>query len=198
MKGTLNKIIFCYIFLFCCHALCMGQNKDNILLKYNLAKEEFKNIDKEIIFPSESLQNRNYRKIIHYDTAFSQLDTLFIVLPDNRKYEKQRVVNVVHTGGISNIKKIYCSKLFMHFHHKNVSKLRFVQSIPIQTDKRIVVLKCNWYTLVFEKEEDNQYELKNVYQEDFNDYVNKFNGTQDSDNNDKPQKFNNEKYIIHE
>lgn len=191
MKGTLNKIIFCYIFLFCCHALCMGQNKDNILLKYNLAKEEFKNIDKEIMFPSKSLQNRNYRKIIHYDTAFSQLDTLFIVLPDTRKYEyeKQRVdVHTVCTSGFSNIKKIYRSKLlydFMHFHHKNVSKLRFVQSIPIQTDKRIVVLKCNWYTLVFEKEENNRYELKNVYQEDFNDYVNKFNGTQDSDNNDK-------------
>lgn len=188
MKGTLNKIIFCYIFLFCCHALCMGQNKDNILLKYNLAKEEFKNIDKEIMFPSKSLQNRNYRKIIHYDTAFSQLDTLFIVLPDNRKYEKQRVVNVVHTSGISNIKKIYCSKLLYHFmisHRIDGTKKRFVQSIPIQTDKRIVVLKCNWYTLVFEKEEGNQYELKNMEKEGFNDYVNKFNGTQDSDNNDK-------------
>ena len=109
MKGTLNKIIFCYIFLFCCHALCMGQNKDNILLKYNFAKEEFKNIDKEIMFPSKSLQNRNYRKIIHYDTAFSQLDTLFIVLPDTRKYEyeKQRVdVHTVCTSGFSNIKKM--------------------------------------------------------------------------------------------
>ncbi len=191
MNRVLKKIIFCYIFLFCCHALCMGQNKDNILLKYDLAKEEFKNIDKEIFFPKESLQNKNYRKIIHYDTAFSQLDTLFIVLPDTRKYEyeKQRVdVHTVCTSGIPNIKKIYRSKLlydFMHFHHKNVSKLRFVQSIPIQTDKRIVVLKCNWYILGFEKEEGNQYELKNVYQEDFNDYVNKFNGTQDSDNNDK-------------
>ena len=94
----------------------------------------------------------------------------------------------VCTSGIPNIKKIYCSKLLYHFmisHRIDGTKKRFVQSIPIQTDKRIVVLKCNWYTLVFEKEEDNRYELKNVYQEDFNDYVNKFNGTQDSDNNDK-------------
>jgi hypothetical protein len=102
----------------------MGQNKDNILLKYDLAKEEFKNIDKEIMFPSESLQNRNYRKIIHYDTAFSQLDTLFIVLPDNRKYEKQRA-DVVHTWGIPNLKKIYLhSNLllrFMQSHGKNIS-----------------------------------------------------------------------------
>ncbi len=187
MNRVINKIIFCYIFLFCCHALCMGQNKDNILLKYFLAKEEFK-IDNDIMFPEESIQNINYRKIIHYDTAFSKLDTLFVVLPDNRKYEKQRVVNVVHMSGISNIKKIYCSKLLYHFmisHHIDGTKKRFVQSIPIQTDKRIVVLKCNWYTLVFEKKKGNKYELKNVDQEDFFDYVNKFNGTQDSDNNDK-------------
>ena len=188
MKGTLNKIIFCYIFLFCCHALCMGQNKDKILLKYNLAKEEFK-IDNDIMFPGKSIQNNiNYRKIIHYDTAFSKLDTLFVVLPDNRKYEKQRA-DVVHTWGIPNLKKIYLhSNLllrFMQSHGKNISKQTFVQSIPIKTDKKIVVLKCNWYTLVFEKKKGNKYELKNVDQEDFFDYVNKFNGTQDSDNNDK-------------
>ncbi|MBO4581847.1 MAG: hypothetical protein J5701_06145 [Bacteroidales bacterium] len=173
----------------------MGQNKDNILLKYFLAKEEFK-IDNDIMFPEESIQNINYRKIIHYDTAFSKLDTLFVVLPDNRKYEKQRA-DVVHTVGIPNLKKIYLhSNLllrFMQSHGKNISKQTFVQSIPIKTDKKIVVLKCNWYTLVFEKKKGNKYELKNVDQEDFFDYVKKMKVSQNMDNNCNQLPLQNEK-----
>ncbi len=185
MEKIINKIFSCTILLLCCQTISMGQNKDNILLKYFLAKEEFK-IDNDIMFPGKSIQNINYRKIIHYDTAFSKLDTLFVVLPDNRKYEKQRA-DVVHTWGIPNLKKIYLhSNLllrFMQSHGKNISKQTFVQSIPIKTDKKIVVLKCNWYTFIFEKKKGNKYELKNVDQEDFFDYVKKMKVSQNMDNN---------------
>ena len=195
MKKIINKIFSCTILLLCCQTISMGQNKDNILLKYFLAKEEFK-IDNDIMFPEESIQNINYRKIIHYDTAFSKLDTLFVVLPDNRKYEKQRA-DVVHTVGIPNLKKIYLhSNLllrFMQSHGKNISKQTFVQSIPIKTDKKIVVLKCNWYTLVFEKKKGNKYELKNVDQEDFFDYVKKMKVSQNMDNNCNQLPLQNEK-----
>ena len=195
MEKIINKIFSCTILLLCCQTISMGQNKDNILLKYFLAKEEFK-IDNDIMFPEESIQNINYRKIIHYDTAFSKLDTLFVVLPDNRKYEKQRA-DVVHTVGIPNLKKIYLhSNLllrFMQSHGKNISKQTFVQSIPIKTDKKIVVLKCNWYTLVFEKKKGNKYELKNVDQEDFFDYVKKMKVSQNMDNNCNQLPLQNEK-----
>ena len=195
MEKIINKIFSCTILLLCCQTISMGQNKDNILLKYFLAKEEFK-IDNDIMFPEESIQNINYRKIIHYDTAFSKLDTLFVVLPDNRKYEKQRA-DVVHTWGIPNLKKIYLhSNLllrFMQSHGKNISKQTFVQSIPIKTDKKIVVLKCNWYTLVFEKKKGNKYELKNVDQEDFFDYVKKMKVSQNMDNNCNQLPLQNEK-----
>ena len=195
MEKIINKIFSCTILLLCCQTISMGQNKDNILLKYFLAKEEFK-IDNDIMFPEESIQNINYRKIIHYDTAFSKLDTLFVVLPDNRKYEKQRA-DVVHTVGIPNLKKIYLhSNLllrFMQSHGKNISKQTFVQSIPIKTDKKIVVLKCNWYTLVFEKKKGNKYELKNVDQEDFFYYVKKMKVSQNMDNNCNQLPLQNEK-----
>lgn len=200
MEKTINKLFIFIVLLFCCYTICLGQNKENILLKYDLAKKEFKNIDKEIMFSKKSLQNRNsrnpriylntrdYRKIIHYDTAFSKLDTLFIILPDTRVHEKQRNLDMVTTEGTSPLKMIYRSKRLFNFriHHGiNGIKQRFVQSIPIQTDKKIVVLKSNWHTLVFEKKKGNKYKLKQVDKERFYDYVNRINGTQTMDSSNE-------------
>lgn len=153
----INGIIICHVFLFCC-TICIGQN-DNILLKYSLVKKEYhkKDIWKGLLFPIESIQNHDYQRIINYDTSFSKLDTLFVVLPDNRKHlttqgEKYGCVDLT---GIHPLKKV------------------FFQSVPIQTEKRIVVLKCNWFTFIFERKKENKYKLKKVDKEGYYDYMNK-------------------------
>jgi len=156
----MSKILSFIILLFFCFPICMGQNNSIILLKYSLAKREFKNMEKDIYFPKECLHNRDYRRIVSYDTTFNKSDTLYIILPDNREYVKQGKVDVVNRKGI-------CPK-----------KKKFIQSVQIQTNKRIIVLKCNWYTMVFEKKKRNKYKLKYADREDFQDYVNRLNGLQ--------------------
>lgn len=154
MEKTINKVFNFIILLFCCYTICLGQNNNTILLKFSLARKEFKKMEIDICFPRECFQNRDYRRIVRYDTSFNKSDTLYIILPDNREHVKQEKVDVVNTIGIHPLEKV------------------FYQSIPILSEKRMVVLKCNWYTFIFEKKKENKYKLKQVNKESFYDYIN--------------------------
>lgn len=160
MEKIMNKTFFFIFLLFCCCTICLGQNNNTILLKYSLAKREFKKMRKDICFPKDCFQDSNYRKIVRYDTLFNKSDTLYIILPDNREHEKQGKVDVVYTTGTRPRKK------------------NFFHSVEIRTEKRVIVLKCNWYTLTFEKKKGNKYELKYADKDDFQDYLNWLNGLQ--------------------
>lgn len=156
MNKTIHKIIIGGIFIFCCHALCMGQNEDNILLKYSLAKNKYREIWKGLLFPVKSIQNHDYQKIINYDTSYSKLDSLYIILPDDRIHVQTpgKTYGCVDLRGIHPLKKI------------------FYQSIPIAAEKNIVVLRCNWFTFIFEKKKGNKYKLKEAYKENYYDFIN--------------------------
>ncbi len=157
MEKTINKIIICIILIYCYSASSIGQNNDGILLKYSLLKTECKKMEKPFVFPSECFRNNNYMRMVDFDTIYYKTDTLFIVLPDNRKIverNSESTFAVVGNPGLHPLKKV------------------FNQFIPIQAEEKIVVLKCNWYIIVFEKKKGNKYKLSKVYEEDFFDYIN--------------------------
>ena len=156
MEKIINKIFICIILLLCCHTISVGQSKDTILLKYSLAKNEYRrDIWKGLLFPIESIQNHDYQIIINYDTSYSKLDSLYIILPDDRIHVQTRgkKYGCVELTGIHPLKKV------------------FYQSVPIIAEKKIVVLKCNWFTFIFEKKKGNKYKLKEVYRENIYDYI---------------------------
>jgi hypothetical protein len=101
----------------------------------------------DIFFSIKSFPNRDYHRVIYYDTIYSNLDTLYIILPDDREVSVQRGVKLVEISGI------------------HPAKRRFLQYISYSTDKRVIVLKSNWKTFVFENKKRNKYKLCKVHHE---------------------------------
>lgn len=124
-------------------SLLCAQNESEIILKYSLTKKEYE----DVIFSSKCFQGKDYQSIIYYDTIYSNLDTLYIILPDDREFSVQRGVKLVEIYGIT------------------PSKKRFCQYISYSTEKRVIVLKSNWSTFVFENKKRNKYKLCKVHRE---------------------------------
>ncbi|MBR4584397.1 MAG: hypothetical protein IKO34_11425 [Bacteroidales bacterium] len=143
MERIINKTIALNILLIYFCTICIGQNESEIILKYSLTKKEYE----DVIFSSKCFQGKDYQSIIYYDTIYSNLDTLYIILPDDREFSVQRGVKLVEIYGIT------------------PSKKRFCQYISYSTEKRVIVLKSNWSTFVFENKKRNKYKLCKVHRE---------------------------------
>lgn len=141
MERIINKTIALNILLIYFCTICIGQNENEIILKYSLSKKEHE----DVFFSIKSFQNRDYHRIIYYDTIYSNIDTLYIILPDDREISVQRGLKLYEIAGI------------------HPAKRRFCQYISYSSEKRVIVLKSNWKTFVFENKKRNKYKLCKVH-----------------------------------
>ena len=122
---------------------------DGIILKYSLTNEE----KEHAWFSEKCFKDKDYTRIIYYDTICSNSDTLFIILPDERVISEHRGMRVIDLKGVC------------------ICKRNFIQYLSYKAEKKIVVLKSDGEVIEFENKKGYMYKLKKVYSVDDPTYI---------------------------